>query len=367
MFKLARRNFIAKCCLSSTGPTPFLFACLLAGTLSPQPLRADNEIPPPVASSHQGTEAEDGEDSDQVMTWIDDTQLSIADSIHDYGTTFDHFMGKNDDEKPIDNRSYLRLRFKNRYSHREDAETDASVYLKLDLPHTRKNWKLIFETNPDDFDRLEDKERGIRANSNNSLNGAVGGVRLQGKKLGEWRTNFDIGLKLELPPDPFTRADLHRVDQLSFNWTSKIKQEIFYYHSKGPGALTSLNFYYAIEENPSTILNLSATAQFLDTDNNWEFVYLAEIFDRIDQNNGLQYSIGLSADSTPHYSITNTWASITWKHRLYKQWLYLNTTPALDFQSEFDYKINPGIKIELELFFSSEGGIDRLKRTIPTP
>ncbi|WP_299013100.1 hypothetical protein [uncultured Photobacterium sp.] len=327
-------------------------------------------------ANHKTTEYEDesaietnnDEQIGGIKTWIDDTQVSIADSIHEYGTSFDHFVGKKDHEVPINNRSYLRLRFKSRYSHREDLETDANVYLKLDLPHTKKSWKLIFESDPDDFDRLEDKERGISANSESSLTGAVGGIRLQGRKLGEWKTNFDLGLKIKLPLDPFTRVEVYRTDQLSYEWTSRLKQEVFYYKSKGPGTLTSLNFYHAISQAPSTILKLGVNAQYLDTDNNWEVVQQAELFDRINEDNLLQYTIGVSADSRPNYSITNSWVSISWKHRLYKKWLYFTATPEFDFQEDFNYKINPGIMLELELYFSSaEGGIDRLKRNIPSP
>lgn len=339
----------------------FIVAILLSHDLA-----ADQSSEDPASQRETDSSSEQVQE-DSIQSWIDDTQLSISDSIHEYGTTFDHFIGKEENEQPMINRSYLRLRFKTRYSHRENFDPDANVYLKLDLPHTKKNWKLILETDPDDFDRLEDKERGISSSSDSSLSGAVGGVRLQGKQLGEWKTNFDLGLKLKFPLDPFTRADLSRVDRISYNWTSRLKQEIFYYHSKGPGTVSSLNFYYARQENPTTILKVSSNLQYLDSDNNWEFVQQAEIFDRTDENNLYQYSIGISADSRPTYSITNSWVSLGWKHRLYKQWLYLSVTPEIDFQDNFNYKINPGIMVELELFFSSEGGIDRLKRKIPSP
>lgn len=306
-------------------------------------------------------------DEDSFQDWVDETQDTISDSIHDYSSSIDHYMAKKDEELPITNRSYLRLKFKGRYTHRDYTDLDASVKLKLDLPHTEKNWKLVLDTDPDDFDRLEDKQRGISNNSDSSLSGAVGGVQLQGQQWGKWRTNLDLGLKIKLPLDPFARADLRRIDRLSHKWTSRIKQEIFYYDSKGPGALTSLNFYFATPDDPSTILKLSSSAQYLDTDDNWEFVQQAEIFDRINHDNLLQYSIGISADSTPNYSITNSWISLAWKHRLYSDWLYMIVTPELDFQDEFQYKVNPGIMLEFELFFTAEGGIDRLARKIPNP
>ncbi|PSU36077.1 hypothetical protein [Photobacterium lutimaris] len=306
-------------------------------------------------------------DEDNFQDWVEDTQDSISDTIHDYSSSLDHYIGKNDEELPITNRSYLRLKLKSRYTHRDHLDLDASVKLKLDLPHTEKNWKLILDTDPDDFDRLEDKQRGISNGSDGSLSGAVGGVQLQGQQWGKWRTNLDLGLKIKLPLDPFARADLRRIDRLSHTWTSRIKQEIFYYDSKGPGALTSVNFYFSSQEDPSTILKLSSSAQYLDTDDNWEFVQQAEIFDRIGQDNLLQYSLGISADSTPNYSITNSWISLAWKHRLYSDWLYMTLTPELDFQDRYQYKVNPGIMLEIELFFTAEGGIDRLARKIPNP
>ncbi|MGF1727157.1 hypothetical protein [Photobacterium nomapromontoriensis] len=307
------------------------------------------------------------EDTNEIQQWINETQDTISNTIHEYCRSIDHFLAKNDDEDPLLNRSYLKIKFKPRYSHREDFSGDASVKLKIDLPHTKRNWKLILDTDPDDFDRLEDKERGISDNSDSSLSGVVGGVSLQGRQWGRWETNFDLGVKIKLPIDPFTRADLRRVDRLSSSWTSRIKQEIFYYHSKGPGAITSFNFYFAQPSDPTTILRLSTSAQYLDTDNNWEFVYQTEIFDRLNNDNLMQYSLGLSADSRPNYSITNSWISISWKHQLYKDWLYMTVTPELNFQDEFNYKVNPGIMFEFELFFTAEGGIDRLARKIPKP
>ncbi len=34
------------------------------------------------------------------QSWVDDTQLSISDSIQEYGTSFDHFVGKKKKMKP---------------------------------------------------------------------------------------------------------------------------------------------------------------------------------------------------------------------------------------------------------------------------
>ncbi|UTV30122.1 hypothetical protein [Photobacterium atrarenae] len=320
----------------------------------------------PSQSAHADKNLPDNESSDWV-DWLDDTQVSIAGTVHDYSSNIDHYIGKEDGEDPLDNQSYLRLRQRLRYGHREYLDGDTNIYFRLDLPHTEKNWKLIFDTDPDDFDRLEDKERGISNRSDDGLGRAVGGVRLEGRKLGSWKPNFDIGLKLKLPLDPFTRADIQRVDQISRHWTSRLKQEVFYYHTKGPGVVTTIDFYFAQEPDISTLLKLSTNLQYLDTDNNWEYVQQVQMLDRISHNSLMTYSLGISADSRPTYAITNAWVTASWKHRFYKNWAYLTITPELNFQDEFSYKINPGIMLELALYFSAKRKIDHIKQTIPVP
>lgn len=336
----------------------------MACTLS-SPLFASPSVAAPPPESPPRTTL--GDDESTWVDWLDETQGSIADTVHDYSADLDHYIGKEDGEDPLDNQSYLRLRQRLRYAHREDLDSDANLYFRLDLPHTEKNWKLIFDTAPDDFDRLEDKERGISNRSDDGLSRAVGGVRLEGQILGAWKPNFDIGLKLKLPLDPFTRADIQRIDQLSASWTSRVKQELFYYHSKGPGIITAIDFYFSPNRHISTLLKLSTNLQYLDTENNWEYVQQAQLLDRLSDDTLMTYSLGISADSRPTYAITNSWVSASWKHRFYKNWAYITIIPELNFQDAYNYKINPGIMVELALYFSAKRKIDHIRQTIPTP
>ncbi|MGF1760806.1 hypothetical protein L4D76_23355 [Photobacterium sagamiensis] len=312
-------------------------------------------------------EQTENQDDSILLSWLDESQYSVSDTINEYSTSVDHFIGKKEDEEALTNRSYLRIRFRPRYTHREYFDFDPNIYLKLDLPHTKKNWKLILETDPDDYDSLENKQRGISENSDSGIGGAIGGVSLQDKQLGQWKVDFGVGLKIKLPLDPFTKANLQRIDALSENWTSRIFQEIFYYHTKGPGLLTSLDFYYAVNKEHSKIIKSSTSGQFLDSDNNWELVQQLEYYHRVNENNSIEYEIGVSVDTGGEEENTNYWISTAWKQRLYKDWLYLKISPDINFQNKFDYKANPGIMMELELFFAVNGDIDRLNKYIPQP
>ncbi|WP_052730033.1 hypothetical protein [Photobacterium halotolerans] len=310
---------------------------------------------------------EEGPEDIIFSDWLEDTQTSLSETIIDMSSNIDHFLSLDDDEEPMINESYLRIRIQPNYSHREYFEFDSSVSLRMDLPHTEKNWKLIFETDPEDFESLEDKERGLVETTRTGNRGAIGGVRLESRQVGEWYADFDIGLKLRLPLDPFTRAHFRRVDKLGAGWTALLQQEVFYFHSRGPGSVTSADFYYAVDPTELTILRAGTSAQFLDDDNNWQFVNLAEIYDRVSSRNLFTYTIGVSANSRPDLAVENAWVAFSWQRRLHKNWLYMKLTPTINFQEEFDYKANPGLLAEIELYFTKNRQFNQLYRSIPRP
>lgn len=169
-----------------------------------------------------------------IPEWVEVGQSTISEQVHDVSSYLDHSMAKDEDEEELINNSYLKIRLTPSYSYRDKFEFDTRASLKVDLPHTKQDWNLILETDPDDFDSLESKQRNTPTNGTSSFSEAVGGVRLQDLYFGSWKTNFDVGIKFRFPLDPFVRTDIRRVDALSDNWTSRFKQELFYYHSKGP-------------------------------------------------------------------------------------------------------------------------------------
>lgn len=302
----------------------------------------------------------------QSPSWMDQTNDYLSDLVLDFSEYIDHGLAKDDGEQAFTNKSYIKIVASEKYSHRGYYDSDERVSVRVDLPHTEHDWKLILETDPDDYDDLESKQRGIRTQSPNK-HGAFGGVRLQDEQLSHWRTSFDIGVKLRFPIDPFVRAELYRVGKLSDDWTMGFSQEVFYFDSKGPGSLTGLNFYYDVDEAAGQIFKIGSSGQYLHNDEQWEVLHQAQYFDRINEKHLMEYSIGISLRPHNADEVSNYWLSASWVHKLYKNWLFLTVTPQLEFPREFDHQFNPGIFMEVEAFFSKNREVNRLNRYIPAP
>ena len=70
---------------------------------------------PGIHNQSNASETIDPDEESDFQDWIDETQDSISDTIHYYGTSFDHYIAKEEDEAPIRNRSYLKIKFKPKY------------------------------------------------------------------------------------------------------------------------------------------------------------------------------------------------------------------------------------------------------------
>jgi len=305
--------------------------------------------------------------SEDEVSWLDSTQYYFSETVHDFSSALDEAIAKKDGDDELINRSYLKIRYLAEYSHHGDFTSDERVSLRIDLPHVKRNWSIIFETEPEDYDSLESKQRGlVSEDSKSGASGAIGGVRLQEGEFYNWRTNLDLGVKIKLPLDPFVRAKLRRVGELSPDWTAQFKQDFFYYHSLGSGFLTEFNFYYAFNEDHAQVFKASSSAQYIYEHDNWELLFQLSYFDRINNNHLLEYSTGVSIEPNKADEVTNSWISASWKQKIYSNWLYLYLTPQIDAPRELDYQFNMGFQLGFEAIFSKNRDLDRLNRNIPS-
>jgi len=297
-------------------------------------------------------------------SWVDITEEFVSDSVHDIGTYLDHNISKKElNEKALNNRSYLQIRNQTGYSHRGYYSSDSKVRLRIDFPHVQENWKIVIETAPKEYNSLEDKKRDL--NSGTKSSGAVGGVGLEDKQISHWKTNFDIGVKVRFPLNPFVRADVRRVENMTDNWVFGFKQELFIYNSIGAGSDTDINFYYPLNQSESRIFVSGSSARYLYDDLAWELVQQFRISDRLNKDNLMEYSTGIGYEPDEDDEISNYWISTAWRHNLHNNWLYLSVQAKLDAPRGYDYKMNAGVLIGLEAFFSKNRKIDRLSRSIP--
>lgn len=301
------------------------------------------------------------------LTWYDRTEQYVNNNLHDLGTYIDHGLAKNDNEPALENHSYIRFRTRADFSHYDNFSSDIKLSMRLHLPHVKKNWKIILDTDPEDYASLESKERDVGNTSDTGVGEAIGGIRIEDRPVvRHWVSHFDLGILVKLPLDPFVRTGIMRVEKLSPTWTGQVRQELFYFESIGAGSRSDLNFYYPLNESGSNFLTLGSSAQYLHNDESWELVEQATVIDRVHNRQLMEYHLGVSFDpERGEDKMTNIWLSAISRHDLRKRRVYLYISPYIELPREHGYKVNPGIRLEFEAFFSKKRNVDRLQRGIP--
>lgn len=326
----------------------------------PQPADRSEPVLPQPEDKTQPEDAVPGSES----SWLDLTENYLANTVHDFSVYIDHGLAKQEEEEAITNRSYIRFRSQAGYSHLDDFTSDGRASVRVDLPHVEHNWHLVFETDSDDYDSLENKQRNLPGKSD-TANNPVGGVEYRNGLLRNWDTSLGIGMKLQLPLDPFARTELRRAEVLDSGWVGQFRQQLFYYHTRGAGSLSELKFYYPMTEDQSQIFTIGSSAQYMVEDEQWELLLQSGISDRINRDHLVDYSVGMSVDPGESDKVTNYWISATWQQNIHKNWLYFSIIPIVEAPRKYEYQLNPGVQLKLELFFSKNRSINRLNRSVP--
>lgn len=290
------------------------------------------------------------------MDWIDAQRDYLAGKVTVAGTALDQYIARDSFDVNTINQSYLRVRVGEQFTTDNSSGFKGNVTARIDVPNTKGKMKLFFDSDPDDFDSLEDKraENHITINDGDAQDRAVAGISFFGKEIHRWRPQLALGLKLKIPVDPYIKAAVTRYKTLSEHWQSRFKETLFYYRSDGLGSDTQYDLYRSIDHDK--MIRSRSEVQYLRNKQLWEFYQAFSLYKRIDKKNALQYTVYMSLSHKELVKVESYGAKVKWRRLLYKDWLFFNISPDIRFPRTEDFRLTPGILLELESFFGKNLG-----------
>ncbi|MFT5578174.1 MAG: hypothetical protein ACI9WS_000927 [Paraglaciecola psychrophila] len=291
----------------------------------------------------------------ESMSWLEETQFYLSKTVQNTAVSIDRYIARDSFDELAVNESYLRLRLSGRLGQSGQQSSEARFSGKVDLPNSKRKVKLIFDTDPDDFDSLEQKQRNLGVGTalfDKSSGEAAVGLAVEQALLDNWKLSLGGGVRLRSSLDPYARLRLTRRGQWAEHWSSRIRETFFYYDSKSWGLETELDLYRKLDND--RLLHFSLGGQYLDSDNNWEWVHGISLNRRLDRNNAIEYQVGVSANSNPSAQVSNYWLRGKWQHRLYRNWLYLSVVPEVAFPRDQRFSASYQLTAELEIYFSKD-------------
>ncbi len=286
------------------------------------------------------------------LQWVDKQHRYISDKVTATGVAVDEYVARESFDTTIPNKSYLRIRMGEQFTTDNQTGFKANVNARIDVPNTRGKVKLFFDSDPDDFESLDNKraENKLFIDNSSTENKALAGVSFFIKEKSKWRPTINLGLKFKLPIDPYVKAMATRYIDLSGSWTSRFKQTFFYYRSDGLGSDTRYDMYRPIAYDKAFSSN--SEIQYLDKKSEWELYQGFSFYKRVNKKNMLEHTVYVTVVDQKQLQVESYGLKTRWRRLLYKDWLFMNLSPDMRFPRTENFKATPGILIEFEVFFA---------------
>lgn len=301
-----------------------------------------------------------------LFTWLVKQQSSISDKVTGTAVTIDRWVADDSFVDSMINESYLSVGVGVELGEATDQEPILSVRGKLDLPSSEERYKLFISTLDDDLASLNN-QRGPTGAGDSNTQSPLAGLDFYNKSFLGFEPSWRFGARFSSPIDLFARYKLDRSQNFRPNWLYLWQNSAYIYKEKGAGYQSDFDLFHKLNE--SHFLQSSTSAKFDDTINFWSYFQAFSYNIRANDINNLKWAVGYSSDydETLYKRQAQPFLRLEWRRRLYKDWLYLYVTPELTFPEQNDFKLEPGLYVELNMLFTKHPETEAENRIKPMP
>ncbi len=301
------------------GILPFILITLYSATLYASPAEEPKEYSIPI---------------------LDTTQQLFGLQANTVANRLDLFFA---DQRADDELARSRIRIRKSYEVRERAllAEDFQLRVNIRLPKLQDKFKFEMESQKKKKEKKEDAKSGSSEElAQNALNK-------------NWQFRADFGVNASIPPKVFSRARL-RKNMTSGDVIHRFVEELAWYSDRDWEENTTFDSDLPLGEE--VLLRFRNTSDWKVTRKDFKTSHGPVILYRINDDSALSLGTNLSTvvENDRTWYVSNYRISTTYRRNLYKQWIYMDIVPGLDFPKFWSFRRTPFLLLNLEALF---GGI----------
>ncbi len=284
---------------------------------------------------------------------VDKTQRYISGQWTGLNYSVDSYFS-NTDYKKQENKSHI-LAYAGAYkAESKTPEYNYDILIKVHLPKTSKRIKFVFEREREDIDRsmnseAENMRREYTKNGGRKeYTSYIAGLSYSLLKSKFFETNFDIGFKILLPVNPYSK--LYFQKKITGKYLDVlISQGFILYRQEGFREVSQISF----DKKLSNVfaINQANSLAWSDEDDTFEVRNALALDQKISSRKSLSYGVGASASLSPTYYYYNYDTSVSYRQLVHKDWLFGNLITGFNFPKEQNFQREWFIGGKVEVFF----------------
>ncbi|MDD9302134.1 MAG: hypothetical protein HUK40_07230 [Desulfobacter sp.] len=281
---------------------------------------------------------------------IDTFHQKVSKTIISSALYFDDFFS---DERFLleDNQTRLMIRPAIGYEKNKDLETRLRISLRLKLPKAETRFSLLFTSNIDDENdwnrsALDIPLEGYEQDRNNKFHGALQYIYRATKRH---NLRFSGGVRVSTRLQIYT-SDRYRFFRPMENWDFRLIQRARWYSRDKWELRSTLDFDR--EFSKKYLFRLSTDWDWYEKeDNSPTYGVSTSLHQFLSPKRAIRYEWATGFESRPCHRVTSTVLSMSYRQRIWRDWLLYEITPQIAFPRDEDFHFTPGISLQFEIEF----------------
>jgi hypothetical protein len=275
--------------------------------------------------------------------WLKGQRDQVSRNVTEMGTYLDEWLAGEGLGDQV-NETYLRIRLNQQVGSYDGYNSKLKIGGRLDLPNVSERWKLIFDS---DVEELNSLEENLIDKSASSV--SIGGIRYQQETESGWDLSHDIGLRARLPADPFYRFKAVYGLQFNNNWSMGFSQKLWHYDSRGWGYDTEVAIIK--ELGPDRFIRVASEINFQDDSNELQLGQSIALHRTLGAMETISYELGVLGSNRPNERVNDYYVQALYRKSIVEDWLVLETAPQILVSRDENWRPQPRLIFNLEVLF----------------
>ncbi|WP_286263594.1 hypothetical protein [Thalassotalea atypica] len=281
------------------------------------------------------------------VDWVEKLHLNVSDTVFLSAIWFDSFFA-DDEEEQVSPKASARIRLGWEPKAGDFSEFKGKFRLRVKLPHFKDKLDLILSDDEQDNINQLPLET-VNSSQNIDDDSFAAAVRFVHKRTGNTLTDTRLGLS---SGDVFFRARHRRHLVFTNDMGIKVEPSVYYYLNDGVGAKLLTEYEYQINLQEQLRVNYSIRGSESFSGIRWKHgLFHLKQFSLSDAG-----ALGLVVEGERNgdrgFIIDKYTLSYRYRFNAYKEWLFFDVEPFMEWSDSEDYNTVPGIALRVEGYFS---------------
>jgi len=304
----------------------------------------DHEVPQDSGNTKQSCE-KDEPFYKQGKDYLKDRYLLLTDSLDRL------FSGKN--WSPGVNHSKLAIESSETWYEAGVKQSDFRVRAKVDLPRTRRRYRLFVDSDPDQTRTLADRTRGVSLGSDLNKKATVAGIEYsEDAPLHRWKSSLSLGGRYDGGLRILTRYRIRKYWQPSESWLNYVHQDLWYLDGVGWGETSEVTIAHEIDDKTSVQFQFDLENR--QEEKNIEYANTWKLGRKMSERATIVYTFGLLGEGEASNMADNKFINASFRYRLRNEWMDVYLTPEIFYAEEFNYRPERSLTLTFRMAITND-------------